>query len=152
MDNKFLSGALGPLPETDESHPNYHGSCEEAFTYSANAMEVERKRCYLLGVKAGQDGLTELMHTVDFMVKVFGNRDHIFSQRFAIDNAKTALSKAKYPASFVESKEITPAEFKLRGMLASKLKFWHLLKEEEAQSVVAVFEEVLSQAKSKEAV
>jgi hypothetical protein len=110
MDIEFLNDVLGPLPETDERHYNYHGSCDEAFTYSADAMKAERKRCYLLGLIAGQGNTSELL----------------------------------------TAKKITPSEFELRGMFASKLKFWHLLTEEEAQSVVAVFEKFLSEAKSKE--
>ena len=41
---------LGPLPEADMSHRKALDDCDEEASYSAEAMDTERKRCYELGV------------------------------------------------------------------------------------------------------
>lgn len=45
---------LGPLPEPDMSHEKSRDDCDEETSYSAEAMEAERQRCYALGVAAGR--------------------------------------------------------------------------------------------------
>lgn len=44
---------LGPLPEADMSHRKALDDCDEETSYSAEAMEVERQRCYAMGVADG---------------------------------------------------------------------------------------------------
>jgi len=44
------SEGLGPLPEADMSHRKALDDCDEEESYSAEAMEAERHRCYALGV------------------------------------------------------------------------------------------------------
>ena len=48
--NVPLSDLLGPLPEADLSHRKALDDCDEETSYSADAMEAERQRCYALGV------------------------------------------------------------------------------------------------------
>lgn len=40
---------LGPLPEPDMSHEKARDDRDEETSYSAEAMEEERQRCYALG-------------------------------------------------------------------------------------------------------
>lgn len=47
------SKGLGPLPEPDMSHEKARDDRDEETSYSAEAMEAERQRCYALGLAAG---------------------------------------------------------------------------------------------------
>ena len=42
---------LGPLPEPDMSHEKAKDDVDVEFSYSPEALERERRRCYELGVR-----------------------------------------------------------------------------------------------------
>ena len=44
------SEGLGPLPEPDMSHRKAPDDCNEETSYSAEAMNAERSRCFELGM------------------------------------------------------------------------------------------------------
>jgi hypothetical protein len=63
-DGSEFSAELGPLPEPDMSHRKALDDCDEETSYSAEAMESERQRCYALGMAAERERCAKLCESL----------------------------------------------------------------------------------------